>query len=114
MKITNYDFGRICIDGRAYSSDVLVTPDRIEDSWWRKEGHRLQIPDLDPVIDAQPDLLVVGTGYYGRMVVPEETKSFLRSKGIHLFEAPTGEAVKELNKLLQGDSKVAAALHLTC
>ena len=71
MKIDSYEFGKICIDGRAYSSDLIVTTDKIEDSWWRKEGHRLQIPDLDSIIDAQPDFLVVGTGYYGRMVVSD-------------------------------------------
>jgi hypothetical protein len=114
MEITNYEFGRIYVDGKAYTSDLLLMGEKVQDSWWRKEGHRLQVEDLDSVVDAQPDFLVVGTGYYGRMVVPEETKTFLQSKEIRLFAAPTGEAVQELNKRLEEGSKVAGALHLTC
>ena len=114
MKITGYSFGKIDIDGKVYTSDVIIARDRVDDSWWRKEGPRLQVPDLDDVVDAQPEVLVVGTGYYGRMVIPEETKQFLRSKGIRLLDAPTGEAVRELNKLLEENTNAVAALHLTC
>ena len=114
MKVTRYAFGQIDIDGKEYTSDVIVTREKVYDSWWRKEGHRLQIPDLDKVVDAKPDVLVVGTGYFGRMVVPEETRRFIRSKGIRLLDAPTGEAVKELNKLLDENANAVAALHLTC
>jgi hypothetical protein len=114
MKVTGYSFGTIRIDDKVYTSDVIITPEKVDDSWWRKEGHRLQIPDLDAVFDAQPDVLVVGTGYFGRMAVPEETRRFLQSKGIQLLDAPTGEAVKELNKLLEDNANAVAALHLTC
>jgi hypothetical protein len=114
MEITSYGFGKIKIDGQTYSSDVIVTVDKVYDSWLRKEGHRLEIPDLETILEAQPDRLVVGTGYFGRMKVPEETKNFLQSKGIKVFVAPSGKAVKELNKLLQEGVNVAGAFHLTC
>jgi hypothetical protein len=114
MKVTSYSFGKISIDGMVYTSDVIITRDNVDDSWWRKEGHRLQIPDLDKVVDARPDIVIVGTGYFGRMVVPDETRRFLRSKGIEMLDAPTGEAVKELNKLLEENANAVAALHLTC
>jgi hypothetical protein len=114
MKVTSYSFGKIGIDDKVYTSDVIITREKVDDSWWRKEGHRLQITDLDSVVDAQPDVLVVGTGYFGRMVVPDETRRFLQSKGVQLLNAPTGEAVKKLNKLLEENANAVAALHLTC
>jgi hypothetical protein len=114
LEITSYGFGKIRIDGKTYSSDVIVTADKVYDSWWRKTGHRLQIPDLDKVLEAEPEHLVVGTGYFGRMRVPEETKSFLQSKGIQLYMASTGKAVKELNKRLREGADVVGAFHLTC
>ena len=40
--------------GLAYSSDVVITPEGVQDGWWRKEGHNLAIEDLDK--------LGVGTG----------------------------------------------------
>ncbi len=65
--------------------------------------------------DARPDTLVVGTGYYGNMVVPEETLEYVRSQGIEIVAARTSEAVDTFNKF-QSDPKrkVVAALHLTC
>jgi hypothetical protein len=113
MKITGYDFGKITIEGKAYTSDVIVTPEEVRASWWRKEGHRLHREDLDEVVRAKPEVLVVGTGYYGRMSIPSETEAFLKSKGIRLLGAPTGEAVREFNRL-QETTRAVAALHLTC
>ena len=114
MKITHYNFGLIEVDGLAYSSDVIITPDGVEDGWWRKEGHNLAIEDLDSVIAAKPDTLIVGSGYYGRMQVPGVTKSFLTGRGIRVEVVPTSDAVEMFNKLQQKYARVVAALHLTC
>ena len=114
MKISAYEFGRVAIDGTSYSSDVIIAPDRVIDSWWRKQGHRLQVDDLDDVVRARPDILVIGTGYYGRMQVPEETRQFLRDQGIEVREARTSEAVAEFNELQKEYARIVAALHLTC
>jgi hypothetical protein len=114
MEITAYDFGRIEIAGKRYTSDVIVFPDTVKDHWWRIQGHNLDVADLDEVIAAGPDLLVVGTGYYGRMAVPHETRAALESRGIRVLEARTGEAVQEFNRLQQQYARIVAALHLTC
>ncbi|MEM1689081.1 MAG: Mth938-like domain-containing protein [Candidatus Hadarchaeales archaeon] len=113
MKIESYEFGRIIIDGKTYTSDVLVFPDRVRDKWWRKEGHRLDVDDLEEILKFQPAVLIVGTGYSGCMEIPDSTKRYLEMKGIRLIEAKTGEAVKLYNSLSEKE-KVAAALHLTC
>ncbi len=113
--ISSYEFGQIVIDGAAYSSDVIIYPDHVEDSWWRKEGHSLHPEDLDDVWPSRPDSLVVGTGYYGRMAVPEETREFISRKGVTVHVAPTGDAVALFNRLSsQPGGRVVAALHLTC
>lgn len=114
MKVQTYDFGKINIEGKTYTSDVIILPEAVKDSWWRKEGHRLQIEDLTDVVEAKPDVVVIGTGYYGRMAVPAETKSFLESKGIEVRAVETSKAVKEFNKLQQQMGRIVAALHLTC
>lgn len=113
MKIEHYSFGRIIINGKTFNSDVIIYPSRIDSSWWRKEGHRLSIKDLDDVIKAQPDILIVGTGAYGAMKVPKETISYLESKGIKVQVDLTKNAVEIFNKL-QSERKVIAAFHLTC
>ncbi len=114
MNIDAYESGRIDIGGKTFTSDVIVLSDEVLDSWWRKEGHRLQIEDLEAVVRAKPEMLVIGTGYFGRMVVPEETRRQLDSLGIDMVTERTGKAVKEFNRLQQQYARVAAALHLTC
>jgi hypothetical protein len=113
MKINHYSFGRITINDKMYTSDVIIYPERVDSSWWRKEGHYLQIADMTDVINAKPDVIVIGTGYSGAMTVPKETSEFIMSKGIEIHAERTEKAV-ELYNSLQKDKKVIAALHLTC
>jgi hypothetical protein len=113
MRITSYSFGSITVDGRTYTSDVIIYPGRVEASWWRKEGHSLQPVDLEGVVRAKPDLLIVGTGSSGMMRVPGETIGFLESRGIEIQVASTTRAVELFNNAPQGKT-VVAALHLTC
>jgi len=113
MKIEHYSFGKITIEGMTYTSDVIIYPEKVNTSWWRKEGHNLQVVDLMDVIDANPQILVIGTGATGLMRVPKDTISHLQSKGIEVHVARTGEAVEIFNKL-QKDKIVIAAFHLTC
>ena len=113
MMIDSYDFGRITIDGKRYNSDLLVFPYKVKTGWWRKEGHRLQIADLKEVLEAKPEVLVVGTGYLGMMNVPPETRSYIESEGIQLVVQKTAEACQTFNRLVES-KKVVAALHLTC
>ncbi len=114
MSIDSYSFGRIRIDGVDYTSDVLVFSGRVRDRWWRREGHNLCMEDLVEVLADPPRLLVVGTGYYGNMRVPEETLAALRGQGIEVKVCPTGDAVAELNRLQREAARVVGALHLTC
>lgn len=113
MKIEHYSFGKITINGKTYTSDVIIYPGRVDSLWWRKEGHYLQVVDLTDVINAKPEVLIIGTGYSGVMVVPKETISHLESKGIEVHVARSEKAVEMFNKL-QKEKIVIAALHLTC
>lgn len=108
-----YRFGSITIDQKEYHSDVIVYPDRIDDKWWRKEGHRLSMDDLKEVLSEQPDTLVVGTGYFGRMDIDAKVTEMLKAQGITLIARRTSQACAEFNRLRE-TGKVVAALHLTC
>jgi len=113
-RISDYEFGRIAIADQTYTSDVIIAPEQVIDSWWRKEGHNLQIEDLDDIVNAKPDMLVIGTGYYGRMQVPAKTKLYLEEQGIKVLQARTKDAVAEFNQLQKEHARIVAALHLTC
>jgi hypothetical protein len=106
MNIAACHFGRIDIDGRTYTSDVIITPERVLDSWWRQEGHRLAVVDLPDIVAARPDVLVIGTGYLGRMSVSDKARQYLRAHGIEVREARTREAVQEFNRLQKTHNRV--------
>ncbi len=113
MDIQDYRFGRITIDGKTYTKDVLIHKG-VRSPWWRKEGHALHPEDLEDILRARPEALVIGTGYYGRMKVPQETLERLKASGIEVHQAPTSEAVRLFGELQKRYADIAAALHLTC
>ena len=114
MRIEDYRFGHLCIDGQTYSADVLVHGDRVRSPWWRAKGHELAVSDLAELLDRPPRVLVIGTGCYGRMRVRPETLSALQARGIEVHALRTSEAVAGFNRLAAAGRDVAAALHLTC
>ena len=113
MKINHYSFGRITIDGKTYSSDVIILPDSVNPSWWRKEGHLLQEADLADIISNDFSILIIGTGYYGTMRVPDQTLDYLKLMKIEVHYCATSEAVKLFNRCSEKETTIAA-LHLTC
>lgn len=112
--IESYGFGRIVVDGKEYTTDLIIFPDRVEDGWWRKQGHRLYVEDIEEVVEERPEVFVVGTGYWGLMTVPAETKIYIEEKGIELIIQPTKQACKTYNKLIQSGKEAVAAFHLSC
>jgi hypothetical protein len=111
--IDSYSFGRITVNGTSYSSDLIIYPDHVDSSWWRKEGHRLCQEDLEEVLRYKPEVLVVGQGKPGLMKVGRELIERLSRLGIEVRSAPTAQAVRIYNELCS-KGHVVAALHLTC
>ena len=112
-EVESYRFGHMVVDGEEYTNDLILLPDRVIANWWRDQGHRLSPSDLQDVFNAQPQVLVVGTGANGVMTVPQETRQAIREAGIELEIVNTGEAWKRYNEL-QGAREAAGAFHLTC
>ena len=111
--IDSYQFGEIVINGKKYTSDVIIFPDRVRDNWWRKTGHQLRLGDIAEVLTESPEVLVVGTGASGLVEVLPETRQAAQAQGIKLITEPTDKACRTYNQLSQSQRAVAA-LHLTC
>jgi hypothetical protein len=112
-RIDTYRFGYMVVDGKAYTRDLVLLPDRVVPNWWCKQGHVLDVTDLEEVLAAQPDVLVVGTGAQGAMMVPDETRQAIAEAGIELRVARSSEA-SELYNELRAERRTAGAFHLTC
>jgi hypothetical protein len=65
VHIDRYEFGTLVADGRQIHSDVLLTPGRVHEHWWRREGHVLHLEDLGPLLDGHPGRLIAGPALTG-------------------------------------------------
>lgn len=119
--ISEYKFGKVVIDGVAYSRDVIIMSGKgvIVPNWWREEGHLLQLKDLNCLSSLNYlnglSYFLVGTGAYGLMKVQDKLIKELEAKGIKVLVEPTERICRLYNELIQkGEEKVIALLHLTC
>lgn len=110
--INHYSFGKIVVNGKTYTSDVIVFKDYVKDNWWRKEGHKVYLEDIEEILKANPEVVVFGTGAYGRVVVDKEVINKLKSMGVEVIVEETSKAVETFNKLKNKNAVLAA--HLTC
>ena len=115
MHVDSYLFGSIQIDGNDYASDVVLLGDEVKSNWWREAGgHVYAVEDFQDLLAAAPDVVVLGTGYFGRVKVLDETLTALAEAGSEIVVEKTGGAVVCFNRFADEGRDVAAALHLTC
>ena len=115
MHIDSYSFGKIRVDGRDYSVDVILLGDNVRSHWWRKAGgHVFAAEDFEELLAAAPGVVVLGTGYFGRVTVLDDTLEAFADAGTEVVVEKTSAAATEFNRLAAEGRDVAAALHLTC
>lgn len=115
MHIDEYSFGRIRVDGRDYAVDVILLGDDVKSPWWREAGgHVYAAEDFGELLEAAPEVVVLGTGYFGRVKILDETLTALAAAGSEIVVERTGGAVEAYNRFAAEGRDVAAALHLTC
>jgi hypothetical protein len=114
MKIEKYTFGKMQINGQEFVKDLIIWPSgKIQDNWWRQKGHLLQKEDIPTLLEVKPELVIIGTGYYGLMKVDTNFQKMLDDNKIKLISHKTGKTVEEFNKYKE-ERKIVAAMHLTC
>jgi hypothetical protein len=114
MKIDSYSFGFMSIDGKGYSTDLIIYPDgEVRSGWWRRHGHSLVPDDLEGTDEFKPDVIIVGTGANGRLKVPADTVRYLRTICDDLIIEDTAEAVRRFNTL-HVSKRIVGMFHLTC
>ena len=112
--IESCSFGDMVIDGRRHTSDLIIDPDgRVQDGWWRAEGHSLSLDDIAELVAAHPEEIIAGTGSSGMMKIEPGLQAALAAKGIAFHALPTREAATLYNQA-SGKRKVGACFHLTC
>ena len=111
--INGYSFGKICIHGIWYNHDLKIIGDVVLPDWWRKSGHRCCRQDIEDLLSAEPEVLILGRGKPGMMKADPQLRRFVDKQGIELIELPTAAATVTFNNLYR-QKKTAAGFHLTC
>lgn len=112
--IDSFSFGTMQIDGRQYTSDLIIYPDgTIQDGWWRVRGHSLCLDDIAGLVDKKPRAIIVGTGVNGRMKPDAHLHTYLEEQGIEFLVGDNDVAVKWYNEL-KASGNVGACFHLSC
>lgn len=112
--IDEISFGAIVINGKTYTSDLIIYPNgRVTDHWWRKSGHQLSQADIELLIQTKPEVIVAGMGANGLMKPEPELETFLQKNNIALIAEPNEKAIKSFNTLFES-KKIGACFHLTC
>ncbi|MFO7800792.1 MAG: MTH938/NDUFAF3 family protein [Desulfovermiculus sp.] len=112
--IESYSFGRMKIQGRVFTDDVLLCKEKIVSPWWRERGHAVTIKDLDAILGDKPEIVILGQGEPGMMKGTQELQAYLQGLGIEFIQVPTKEAVELFNRYLVQGKTVCAGFHLTC
>jgi hypothetical protein len=116
VRIENFSFGSIEIDGRTYAHDVVIDRGKVRK---RRKGASKHHRDsyghtplsADEEIPWSCRRLVIGTGAADAMPVMEAVKAEARRRNVELITAPTKRAID----LLARDSDATnAILHITC
>jgi hypothetical protein len=102
------------VKGTRHHKDLKIIRGEVIGNWWRQQGHHLASGDIDDILNARPQILVIGTGYAGNMRVPDAVRQTLENHRIKVIAQTTADATATFNRLLEEGRDVAGAFHLTC
>ena len=112
--ITEFSFGKIVVNGKTYNSDIKIIDGRVISEWWRMSGHRVEVEDIADVLEAEPEVLVIGKGSPGLLKSTASLRDHLTANHIELIEKKTSKAIEVFNKIYKEGRKVAAGFHISC
>ena len=107
--VRGYGPGMLRIGERSFDRSLIVTADTLIEGWRPARIEDLQPADLEPLLQLQPEVLLIGSG--ARQGFPERaTLSALYAARLGFEIMATGAACRTYNVLVAEGRKVAAAL----
>jgi hypothetical protein len=117
-KVDRFGFGSIVIQGKKYGHDVLLFPDKTvrqrKGGIWKFGSHSIKKDEIQKLAEANPDVIIVGTGTSGKARICADAESFVQEAEVELVVLPSREAIERLNRLVEEGKQVAALIHITC
>jgi hypothetical protein len=116
VRIENFSFGSIQIDGRTYAHDVVIDRGQIRKrrkgaSKRHRESYGHTPLSAEEKIPWRCRRLVIGTGAAGALPVMDSVQAEADRRDVELVTAPTEQAI---DLLTADDRDTNAILHITC
>jgi len=106
-----YDEHEININGRLYTSSLVVSHQQITSTWPVHDINQLNTDALDFLLQENPEVIIIGTGT--KLIFPKaEMYAYLINQNIGVEFMDTGAACRTYNVLLSEDRRVVAGLIL--
>jgi hypothetical protein len=117
MKIEDYSFGSITIDGEVYHKDLWIIAGDIKkrDKSIAKEkfgtSHVISRKEAKKVVTTKTRRFLIGSGNSGLVTLTERAQKYLDEEGIKVEMHKTGEMSRKGVEIGEYDSGI---IHLTC
>jgi len=117
--INSTKFGDITIDDKKYHQ-VLIIDDEIKERDYEKlkklfgTSHKIGDWEEKELLADSPEVIVIGTGQDGALVVNNDFSNKVKNKGIEFFIEKTPEAMEFYNNEYASGKAVNALIHTTC
>ena len=110
-RITAYGAATITVNEQVYRQSLLLTADRLTVPWPVQSVEQLDADNLQPILAAQPAVVLLGTGERQRF--PDaRIFAYFGERGIGLEVMDNGALCRTFNILVAEDRAVVAAIIL--
>jgi hypothetical protein len=111
-------WGAVTVGGyEAPFKDVKLFPGGAREWDWIETGTQhtpgIQAADVQELLDHGAGEVILGTGYYERLGVRDETLALLEAAGVKVHIAQSEKAMRLYNELRE-ETAVGALIHSTC
>lgn len=110
-QINGMDSDAVIINRQRYTQPVIVSDQALSTDWFQGTWLSLDAQHLAPILDLNPEVVLLGTGDKQRFIHPKHTQTFL-SANIAVECMTTAAACRTYNILTAEGRKVVAALLL--
>ena len=108
---SGYGDGFVLVNGQRHERSLIVTPDRVMD-WGATGFDALAESDFQPLLELNPEIVLLGTGPRQRFPHPRLTQALAaRRIGVEVMDLQA--ACRTYNILMAEERRVAAALLFT-
>ncbi|GMR05973.1 MAG: Mth938-like domain-containing protein [Gammaproteobacteria bacterium] len=101
--------GRIKINDQFYNNSLLVTSEKIDNTWIVKKPEELTVEILEELLKHKPEIIIIGSGLQHHFLDPMLTLTATQ-QGIGIEIMTTEAACHTYNILIGEDRDVLAAL----